>query len=93
MKRRSALESWLSDLISVSTETSDFTKVNPRTALATPSFDRVAHGGRSKKNRFTEWEWNEYGDKAAGNLGFLDFFIAAAVLLIVLWESANGPVR
>lgn len=41
----------------------------------------------------TEWEWNEDSDRAAGKLGFLDFFIAAAVLLIVLWEAANGPVR
>ncbi len=93
MKRRSALESWLSDLISLSTETSDFTKVNPRTALATLSFDRVAHGEGSKKNRLTEWKWNEDSDKAAGKLRFLDFFIAAAVFLIVLWEPANGPVR
>jgi len=28
-----------------------------------------------------------------GKPGFLDFFIAAAVLLIVLWVSANRPVR
>jgi hypothetical protein len=55
--------------------------------------DWVTLGGRSKKNALTEWEWNEDGDRATGKLGFLDFFIAAAALLIVLWVSANGPVR